>query len=109
MLHSFLFCLFSERYCGQKCGQIEIFGRICKWGESTNGFVMRNVGGVVAGLLGVICPKSAPIAVSKTDNIKIITPEANQFADAWDIDYRKYHDLFVPENKKAVIAVSLGV
>ena len=57
----------------------------------------------------IICPKSAPIAVSKTDNIKIITPEANQFADAWDIDYRKYHDLFVPENKKAVIAVSLGV
>ena len=57
----------------------------------------------------IICPKSAPIAVSKTDNVKIITPEANQFADAWDIDYRKYHDLFVPENKKAVIAVSLGV
>jgi prophage protein len=57
----------------------------------------------------LICPKSAPIAVSKTDNVKIITPEANQFADAWDIDYRKYHDLFVPENKKAVIAVSLGV
>lgn len=56
----------------------------------------------------LICPKSAPIAVSKTDNVKIITPEANQFADAWDIDYRKYHDLFVPDNKKAVIAVSLG-
>ena len=56
----------------------------------------------------LICPKSAPIAVSKTDNVKIITPENNQFADAWDIDYRKYHDLFVPDNKKAVIAVSIG-
>lgn len=56
----------------------------------------------------IICPKSAPIAVSKTDNVKIITPEANQFADAWDIDYRKYHDLFIPDNKKAVIAVSVG-
>ncbi len=56
----------------------------------------------------IICPKAAPIAVSKTDNVKIITPEANQFADAWDIDYRKYHDLFVPDNKKAVIAVSVG-
>lgn len=33
----------------------------------------------------LICPKSAPIAVSKTDNVKIITPEANQFADAWDM------------------------
>ena len=57
---------------------------------------------------GLICPKSAPIAVSKTDNVKIITPENNQFADAWDIDYRKYHDLFIPDNKKAVIAVSVG-
>ncbi len=56
----------------------------------------------------IICPKSAPIAVSKTDNVKIITPEANQFADAWDIDYRKYHDLFIPDNKKAVIAVSVS-
>ncbi|MGN1340933.1 MAG: hypothetical protein ACI4WS_11620 [Oscillospiraceae bacterium] len=56
----------------------------------------------------LICPKSAPIAVSKTDNVKIITPENNQFADAWDIDYRKYHDLFVPDNKKSVIAVSIG-
>lgn len=56
----------------------------------------------------LICPKNAPIAVSKTDNVKIITPEANQFADAWDIDYRKYHDLFIPDNKKAVIAVSVS-
>lgn len=56
----------------------------------------------------LICPKNASIAVSKTDNVKIITPEANQFADAWDIDYRKYHDLFIPDNKKAVIAVSVS-
>ena len=57
---------------------------------------------------GLICPKSAPVAVSKTDNVKIITPELNQFADAWDVDYRKYHDLFVPDNKKAAIAVSVS-
>lgn len=56
----------------------------------------------------IICPKRAPIAVSKTDNVKIITPEANQFADAWDIDYRKYHDLFVPENQRAAVAVSIS-
>lgn len=56
----------------------------------------------------LICPKSAPVAVSKTDNVKIITPELNQFADAWDVDYRKYHDLFVPENKRAAIAVSVS-
>ena len=56
----------------------------------------------------LICPKSAPVAVSKTDNVKIIAPEVNQFADAWDVDYRKYHDLFIPENKKAAIAVSIA-
>ena len=54
----------------------------------------------------IICPKNAPIAVSKTDNVKIITPENNQFADAWDIDYRKYHDLFLPKNKQNVVAVN---
>lgn len=54
----------------------------------------------------IVCPRKAPIAVSKTDNLKIIEPSVNQFADAWDIDYRKYHDIFVPDNKKAVIAVS---
>ena len=56
----------------------------------------------------LICPKNAPVAVSKTDNVKIITPELNQFADAWDVDYRKYHDLFIPENKKCAIAVSVN-
>ncbi len=56
----------------------------------------------------IICPKSAPIAVSKTDNVKIITPEVNQFADAWDVDYRKYHDLFIPDNKKSAIAASIA-
>lgn len=59
------------------------------------------------GINWIICPKSAPIAVSKTDNVKIISPDANQFADAWDIDYRKYHDLFVPENKTEAVAVSV--
>jgi len=55
----------------------------------------------------IICPKSAPIAVSKTDNVKIIAPENNQFADAWDIDYRKYHDLFLPANRQNAVAVSV--
>lgn len=59
------------------------------------------------GINWIICPKTAPIAVSKTDKIKIVSPEQNQFADAWDIDYRKYHDLFVPENAAKTVAVCL--
>lgn len=57
------------------------------------------------GINWIICPKTAPIAVSKTDKIKIVSPEQNQFADAWDVDYRKYHDLFVPENAARTVAV----
>ncbi|MCH5200706.1 MAG: hypothetical protein J1F60_07070 [Oscillospiraceae bacterium] len=56
----------------------------------------------------IICPKTAPVAVSRTDKVKIIAPEQNQFADAWDIDYRKYHDLFLSENAAEVTAVSLN-
>ena len=76
--------------------------------NSENGLTKLFVRGGILVVNWLICPKSAPVAVSKTDNVKIITPEANQFADAWDVDYRKYHDLFVPENKRAAIAVSIS-
>ena len=56
----------------------------------------------------IICPRTAPIAVSRTDKVKMIPPEQNQFADAWDIDYRKYHDLFLSENAAEVTAVSIN-
>ncbi|MBQ8171775.1 MAG: hypothetical protein IJZ95_07305 [Oscillospiraceae bacterium] len=56
----------------------------------------------------IVCPRRSPIAISKTDNIKIITPELNQQADAWDIPYRKYHDIIIPDNQKAAIAVSFA-
>lgn len=56
----------------------------------------------------IICPRTAPVAVSKTDKVKIVAPEQNQFADAWDIDYRKYHDLFVGTNAAEAVAVSLN-
>lgn len=46
----------------------------------------------------IICPKSAPIAVSKTDNFKIFDPEVNQTADAWLVEFRKFHDLWIKDN-----------
>ncbi|MCH5203965.1 MAG: hypothetical protein J1F03_04400 [Oscillospiraceae bacterium] len=70
--------------------------------DSTNGYSIANG---ATQINWIICPKDAPIAISKTDNVKIITPEQNQFADAWDIDYRKYHDMFIPDNKKVAIAL----
>ena len=47
----------------------------------------------------IISTKDAPIAVSKTDKTRTFSPDVNQDADAWKIDYRKYHDLWVPNSK----------
>lgn len=85
-----------------------VFEHIRRGAISEIGSTKPFVRGRILEVNWLICPRTAPIAVSKTDNVKIITPEVNQFADAWDVDYRKYHDLFVPENKRAAIAVSVA-
>lgn len=54
----------------------------------------------------IISAMRAPIAVSKTDKMKIFDPNTNQNADAWLIEYRKFHDLWVPDNKLPSIYVS---
>ena len=56
----------------------------------------------------IIMPQRAPIAVSKTDKVRVFTPELNQKADAWKIDYRKYHDLWIPKNRFSAIRVNTG-
>lgn len=47
----------------------------------------------------IITAKNAPIAVSKTEKVRITQPNDNPMADAWKLDYRKYHDLWIPKNK----------
>lgn len=47
----------------------------------------------------LITARSSVIAISKTDNMRIFDPSINQKAHAWKIDYRKYHDLFISDNK----------
>lgn len=56
----------------------------------------------------IIMPQRAPIAVSKTDKVRVFTPDINQKADAWKIDYRKYHDLWIPKKRFAAIRVNAG-
>lgn len=51
----------------------------------------------------MIMPTSTPIAVTKQDNMRIFTPDVNQQADEWSMDYRRYHDLWVLNNKKSSI------
>jgi hypothetical protein len=55
----------------------------------------------------IICAKTAPIAISKTDVVRIFDPMENQSQNAWKIDYRKYHDVFVPDNQCPAIWVNL--
>ena len=47
----------------------------------------------------LITPRNAPIAVSKTDKMRIFDPETNQKARAWAMDYRKFHDLWITDKK----------
>lgn len=53
----------------------------------------------------IICPRTAPIAVSKTDNFKIFEPSVNQTADAWLVQYRKFHDIWIKDNALPSIRV----
>ena len=54
----------------------------------------------------IISSARAPIAVSKTDRMKIFDPVTNQNADAWLIEYRKFHELWVPDNKLTAVRIS---
>ncbi|MBM6986251.1 MAG: hypothetical protein I3I94_09065 [Acidaminococcaceae bacterium] len=56
----------------------------------------------------IIIPRTTPIAVSKTDKVRIFQPDVNQKADAWKIDYRKFHDLWIPNAKMNTLMVNLG-
>lgn len=47
----------------------------------------------------IISAREAPIAVSKQDKMRIFNPDDNINADAYKLDYRRYHDLWIPKNK----------
>lgn len=51
----------------------------------------------------MIMPTSTPIAITKQDNMRIFSPDVNQGADEWSMDYRRYHDLWILDSKKASI------
>ncbi len=55
----------------------------------------------------IITARNAPIAVSKTEKVRIFEPNQNIKADAFTINYRKYHDLWITSNKLQGIFVNL--
>ena len=55
----------------------------------------------------LICPRTVPIGISKTDTMRIFDPQTYQKANAWRIDYRKFHDLFMLQNKWNTVWVNI--
>jgi len=56
----------------------------------------------------IILPRTTPIAVTKQDLMRIFDPQTNQKANAWAMDYRRYHDLWILDNKIASVYVNAG-
>lgn len=54
-----------------------------------------------------IMPLKTPLAISKQDKMRIFDPNTYQKADAWAMDYRRFHDLWILENKLNSIYVSI--
>ena len=55
----------------------------------------------------IIMPVNVPIAVQKQDKMRIFDPNVNQTLNAWRIDYRRFHDLWVLDNKVTSLFVSV--
>lgn len=53
----------------------------------------------------IILPRSVPIAVSKTDGVYIYDPETTQGADAWKVEYRKFHDIWIKDEQAKTVRV----
>lgn len=73
--------------------------------ETDGGFIKAEG---AKGINWMIMVKSAPVAISKTDVTRIFDPMTNQNANAWKIDYRKYHDIWITDNGMDGILVNIG-
>ena len=72
----------------------------------------QKAGGYVKGESGldinfIVAAATTPIAVTKQDVMRIFDPMTNQKANAWAMDYRRYHDLWVKDNQALSIAVNI--
>lgn len=56
----------------------------------------------------IIMSRRSPIAVSKTDTMRIFDPMTYQKATAWAMDYRKFHDVWVPNERLAAVWANIG-
>lgn len=55
----------------------------------------------------MVLPRTTPIAITKQDIMRIFDPTVNQKLNAWQIDYRRFHDLWVLDNKLNSVYLSI--
>lgn len=72
----------------------------------------QKVGGYVKGSSALninfmVLPRTTPIAITKQDKMRIFDPNVNQKLNAWQMDYRRFHDLWVLDNKLDSIYMSI--
>ena len=82
-----------------------MFSRITLLPDGKGGFTKAEG---AAAVNYIIMPRSAAIAVSKTDNMRLFDPQTWQKAHAWHMDYRKFHDIWIPKNRLAGIRTSMA-
>lgn len=74
--------------------------------------VGQEAGGYKKGATGkdinfFVCPVETPIGISKQDLMRIFDPNTYQDANAWSMDYRRFHDLWVKDNMLGSIALNI--
>ena len=74
-------------------------------GQEAGGF---KADAAAKGVNWIIMSRRSPIAVSKTDTMRIFDPMTYQKANAWAMDYRKFHDVWVPNERLAAVWANIG-
>lgn len=73
-------------------------------GQEEGGYVK---GSTAKDINFMLCPRTTPIAVTKQDIMRIFDPTINQKLNAWQMDYRRFHDIWVLDNKLNSIYLSI--
>lgn len=55
----------------------------------------------------IVTLRTTPIALTKQDVMRIFDPLTNQKLNAWQMDYRRFHDIWILDNKLDSIYVSV--
>ncbi len=65
-------------------------------GQEEGGYVK---GSTAKDMNFILMARQVPIAITKLDTLRIFDPMTNQGKNAWQLDYRRFHDLWTLDNK----------